>query len=92
MTDTQLLDDAKAAHYKGSVTIKATEQLYHQMIDQRQTKTLVLLRWVDKDITVQWQPKRVEMRSNTLYTFHCEEATLVNSFTLGHVSRAYCNC
>lgn len=37
---------------QGSVTIKATEELYQQMIDQRQAKTRVLLRWIDKDITV----------------------------------------
>lgn len=63
---------------QGSVTIKATEELYQQMIDQRQAKTRVLLRWIDKDITVWWKNQRVEQRLNALHLFRNEQATLVS--------------
>jgi hypothetical protein len=63
---------------KGSQTIKATEQIYQQMIDQRQTKTRVLLQWVGKDVTVFWKKQRAEQRLGSLYHFRNEEATLVS--------------
>lgn len=39
---------------KGSETIKATAELYEQMISQRQSKIQELLKWVDKPIIVTW--------------------------------------
>jgi hypothetical protein len=38
---------------KGSKTVEATDALYQQMIDQRQSKISVLLRWLNKEITVE---------------------------------------
>jgi hypothetical protein len=38
---------------RGSETIRATEELYQQMIDQRQSKTRVLLQWLNKEVTVE---------------------------------------
>jgi hypothetical protein len=38
---------------KGSKTVEATDDLYQQMIDQRQSKISVLLRWLNKEITVE---------------------------------------
>jgi len=44
---------------QGSRTIIATEQLYQQMIDQRQSKVRVLLQWLNKEVTVEgtYRPK-----------------------------------
>lgn len=38
---------------KGSETIKATEQLYQQMIEQRQSKIRLLLQWLNREVTVE---------------------------------------
>ena len=38
---------------KGSKTIKATEDLHQQMIDQRHGKIRLLLEWLNKEITVE---------------------------------------
>jgi hypothetical protein len=38
---------------QGSQTIKATEELYQQMIDQRHSSTRMLLQWVNKAVTVE---------------------------------------
>jgi len=62
----------------GSLTIRATEELYQQMIDQRQAKTRVLLQWVDKDVTVWWRDQRREERLNIMHTLQVEQATLVH--------------
>jgi hypothetical protein len=52
--------NAQAPHFggpawvrQGSQTIKATETLYQQMIDQRQSKVRVLMQWLNKEITVE---------------------------------------
>jgi Putative DNA-binding domain len=37
---------------KGSNTVEATDDLYQQMIDQRQSKIPVLLQWLNKEVTV----------------------------------------
>jgi hypothetical protein len=37
---------------RGSETIKATEQLYQQMVEQRLNKMWVLLQWLGKEVTV----------------------------------------
>jgi hypothetical protein len=46
---------------QGSRTIKATEDVFQQLIDQRQSKVRVLLQWVNKDVTVEGteRPKAV---------------------------------
>jgi hypothetical protein len=38
---------------QGSQTVKATEETYQQMVDQRQSKVRVLLQWLNKDVTVE---------------------------------------
>jgi hypothetical protein len=38
---------------QGSRTVTATEELYQQMVDQRQSKVRVLLQWVNKDVTIE---------------------------------------
>lgn len=38
---------------RGSETIVATDDLYQQMVDARQSKTRELLRWLDKDVTAE---------------------------------------
>jgi hypothetical protein len=38
---------------QGSQTIKATEELYQQMVDQRNSKVRVLLQWLDSEVTVE---------------------------------------
>lgn len=43
----------KAWVRRGSQSIPATEQLYQQMIDQRQSKISVLLQWLNKEVTVE---------------------------------------
>jgi hypothetical protein len=63
---------------QGSVTIKATTELYQQMIDQRQSKVRVLLQWVGKDITISWKWVREEQRLDVLYRFASEQATLLS--------------
>jgi hypothetical protein len=63
---------------KGSQTNKATEELYQQMIDQRQAKTRVLLQWLDKDVTVWWKNPRTEQRLDSLYRLQNEQATLTS--------------
>lgn len=63
---------------KGSETKKATEELYQQMIAQRQSKIRVLLQWVSHVVTVSWRNhQRVEERANVLYTFSEEQAELL---------------
>jgi len=43
----------------GSRTVTATEELYQQMVDERQSKVRVLLQWLNKDVTVEGtQPAR----------------------------------
>jgi len=37
---------------RGAVTIKATEQLYQQMVEQRLDKVRVLSQWLNKEVTV----------------------------------------
>jgi hypothetical protein len=37
---------------RGSESIRATEQLYQQMVEQRQSKIRVLLQWLGKEVTV----------------------------------------
>lgn len=37
---------------RGSQSIPATEQLFQQMIDQRQSRIRVLLQWLNKEVTV----------------------------------------
>jgi len=61
---------------RGSETIRATEDLYQQMIDLRQSKVRVLVPWIGKGITVKWRKPRREMRLVTLYTFQKELAVL----------------
>ena len=39
---------------KGSQTIKATETLYQQMVDLRQSKVHELTKWLNKTVTVSW--------------------------------------
>ena len=68
----------KAWVRRGSLSVPATPELYQRMIDQRHSKVPVLLRWLDKDITVQWHPERAETRQNALYKFTSEEATLIS--------------
>ena len=60
--------NGQAPHFGGpawvrqsSQTIKATEELFQQMIDQRQSKVRVLLQWLNKDVTVEGtqQPRSV---------------------------------
>ena len=38
---------------QGSQTVPATEEIYQQMIDQRQSKVRVLLQWLNMEITVE---------------------------------------
>jgi hypothetical protein len=38
---------------QGSRTITATEEVYQQMVDQRQNKVRVLMTWLSKDVTVE---------------------------------------
>ena len=38
---------------RGSQSQKATEELYQQMVDQRQSKVRVLMQWLDKVVTVE---------------------------------------
>lgn len=38
---------------RGSETIKATEYIYQQMVDQRQSKIRVLLQWLNKEVTIE---------------------------------------
>lgn len=48
----------------GSQTIKATEELFQQLVEQRQAKTRVMLQWLDKDISVRWRHVRQESRAD----------------------------
>jgi hypothetical protein len=43
---------------RGSQTIVATEALYQQMVDARQSKTHELLRWLNKEVTVEGTPPK----------------------------------
>ena len=64
---------------RGSQTVKATEVLYQQMVELRQSKAQVMFQWVNKYITIHWiNATRTEQRLNTLYQFGREEATLVS--------------
>jgi hypothetical protein len=51
---------------QGSQTTKATEELYQQMIDQRQSKVRVLMQWLNKVVTVEGtqRPKAVSPGGN----------------------------
>jgi len=39
--------------YEGSQSQKATEELYQQMVDQRQSKVRILMQWLNKIVTVE---------------------------------------
>jgi predicted HTH transcriptional regulator len=43
---------------EGAETVRATEGVYQQMVDLRQSKTKVLNEWLDKDVTVEGTAKR----------------------------------
>jgi hypothetical protein len=62
---------------KGSETIGASEEQFDELLEQRQSKTRILLQWVNKDVTVVWTTGRHESRLNTVYNLRSEEATLV---------------
>jgi hypothetical protein len=66
---------------RGSETLKATEELYQQLVDQRQSTTRVLLQWVNKDVTVWWRHPRIEQRLNTSYTLEEQLATIARVST-----------
>lgn len=47
---------------QGSQTVKATEEIYQQMVDQRQSKVRVLLQCLNKDVTVEGTERPETMR------------------------------
>jgi hypothetical protein len=47
---------------QGSQTIKATEELYQQMVDQRNSKVRVLLQWLNSEVTVEGTQRPETMR------------------------------
>jgi hypothetical protein len=47
---------------QGSQTVKATEEIYQQMVDQRQSKVRVLMQWLNKDVTVEGTERPETMR------------------------------
>jgi hypothetical protein len=59
----------------GSKTVEATDDLYQQMIDQRQSKISVLLRWLNKEITVEGtqQPTNLTVSPGSLRMTHPEQ-------------------
>lgn len=63
---------------KGTETIRATEEIYQQMVELRQSKTRALSQWLNKEITVLWPQGRkvgVEAKED-IYFLGFEEARL----------------
>jgi hypothetical protein len=61
---------------RGSETVKATEVLYQQLIDLRQSKVRALLPWIGKPINVRWRQPRSQARFDHMYTLRNELAQL----------------
>jgi Putative DNA-binding domain len=57
---------------KGSQTIKATEQLYQQMVELRQSKVHELKKWLGKSITVSWSMASPGVMGPNWHAFPCE--------------------
>jgi Putative DNA-binding domain len=47
---------------QGSRTVVATEDIYQQMVDQRQSKVRTLMQWLNKDVTVEGTQKPKPIR------------------------------
>src|ERR1039458_2246773 len=63
---------------EGSETIRATEELYQQLIDLRNEKIRVLAGWLNRRLSVEWHSGsqlRVELQLNAEYSYR-ESATL----------------
>jgi hypothetical protein len=60
---------------QGSRTVLATEELYQQMVDQRQSKVRVLMQWVNKDVTVEGtqRPRPITLEERIVPAFDPEE-------------------
>jgi Putative DNA-binding domain len=61
---------------KGSETIRATGEIYQQLIDLRQSKVTVLLPLIGQPISVRWRHPRTQVRFGGVYTLHNELAQL----------------
>src|SRR5260370_4337711 len=63
---------------RGSVTVKATEQLYQQMVELRQSKVFTLSQWLNKEVTVDNTYSRpLRNGSSTYPVSHKQDARIV---------------
>ena len=69
---------------QGSQSVPATEEIYQQMIDQRQSKIRVLLQWLKKEITVEGtqRAKSFTLDKGNIASFDQEWSVGVHQATL----------
>lgn len=69
---------------QGSQSVPATEEIYQQMIDQRQSKVRVLLQWLNKEITVEGtqRAKSFTLDKGNIASFDQEWSVGVHQATL----------
>jgi hypothetical protein len=67
---------------QGSRTVKATEETYQQMIDQRQSKVQVLSQWLNKDVTVEGTQRPRPVPPGSMPSFDQEWSVGVHQATL----------
>jgi hypothetical protein len=67
---------------QGSQTVKATEEIYQQMIAQRQSKVRVLLEWLNKDVTVEGTQRPTPVPPGSFPSFDQEWSVGVHQATL----------
>jgi hypothetical protein len=65
---------------KGSETIKATEQLYQEMVELRQNKVRELTKWVGKKIMVSWSDTNHSIIGPNWTQYPCELARVTGQF------------
>ncbi len=58
---------------QGSQTVKATEEIYQQLVDQRQSKVRILMRWLNKEMTVEGTQKAKTFPPGQMPSFDDEE-------------------
>lgn len=64
---------------RASVTVEATEALYQQMVESRQSKVFALSKWLNKEISVLW-PKSFMIGDTTLSGKNQATLLVVNAF------------
>ena len=64
---------------RASVTVEATEELYQQMVESRQSKVFALSKWINKEISVLW-PKSFMVGDTTVSYKNQATLLVVNAF------------